>query len=42
MDIQGIKVPVISIHDLIEVKSLSGREQDLSDVEYLKKILDME
>ncbi len=40
MDIQGVKVPVISIGHLIQLKSLTGREQDLADVEYLKMILE--
>ena len=36
------KVPVISVPDLIELKLTSGRKQDLSDVELLRKLLDKE
>jgi len=39
-DLQGVKVPVISIADLIELKLRAGRKQDLSDVENLNKILE--
>jgi len=39
LEVQGVKVPVVSIQDLIRLKLYSGREQDLADVEYLKKIL---
>jgi len=38
-DLEGTKVPVISIQDLIELKSRAGRQQDLSDVQHLKGIL---
>jgi predicted nucleotidyltransferase len=38
-DLQGIKVPVISIGDLIELKLTAGRKQDLSDIENLSKVL---
>jgi predicted nucleotidyltransferase len=40
IQIQDIVIPVISIHDLIEIKLQTGRKQDLSDVEYLKKIIE--
>jgi len=40
IQIQDIIIPVISIHDLIEIKLQTGRKQDLSDVEYLKKIIE--
>ena len=40
MELQGEKIPTISIHDLIRLKEKSGRKQDLSDVEYLKMILE--
>ena len=40
IQIQDIVIPVISIHDLIEIKLQAGRKQDLSDVEYLKKIIE--
>ncbi len=39
-DIEGVKVPVISIPDLIELKLKSGRKQDLSDVEHLRSLLE--
>ncbi len=39
-EIEGIGIPTISIHDLITLKQHSGRKQDISDVEYLKKILE--
>lgn len=38
--IQEISIPIVSIHDLIELKLRAGRKQDLSDVEYLKLILE--
>jgi len=41
-DIEGTKVPVISIQDLIDLKSRAGRQQDFSDVEHLKSILEEE
>ena len=40
IDLQGEKIPVVSIHDLIKLKMKAGRKQDLSDVEHLKKILE--
>lgn len=36
--ILGDLVNVLSIEDLIEMKESSGREQDLIDVEFLKKV----
>jgi predicted nucleotidyltransferase len=38
--ISGIPVPIISIDDLIKMKEVSGREQDKSDIRYLKRIKD--
>ncbi len=35
----GITVPVVSIADLIKMKTQSGRPQDLSDIEALKYLL---
>lgn len=35
-----VMVPTVSIRDLIELKLSAGRKQDLSDVEYLKLILE--
>jgi hypothetical protein len=40
IQLQEVKVPVVSIHDLIELKLNAGRKQDLSDVEYLKLIIE--
>jgi hypothetical protein len=38
-DLEGVRVPVVSVLDLIEMKMQAGRQQDLSDVEHLKIIL---
>ncbi|MDQ1239809.1 MAG: hypothetical protein QG577_1995 [Thermodesulfobacteriota bacterium] len=35
-----VKIPTISIQDLIEIKIQAARKQDLSDVEHLKMILE--
>ena len=40
IELFGVKIPTISIRDLIELKEKSGRKQDISDVEYLRKILE--
>jgi len=40
VELQGEKVPLISIHDLIELKIKAGRKQDLTDAEHLKRILE--
>lgn len=40
MKIDSVSVSVISIDDLIKMKTKSGREQDLSDVEALKIVRD--
>lgn len=39
-DLEGEKIPTISIHDLIELKHQAGRKQDLSDVEHLRLLLE--
>ncbi|SPD74985.1 conserved hypothetical protein [uncultured Desulfobacterium sp.] len=39
-NIAGVEVPVISISDLIALKALSGRKQDLSDIEHLRTIIE--
>lgn len=40
IELQGGKVPTVSIRDLIELKLHAGRKQDESDVEHLKMILE--
>ena len=40
IQVQEVRIPVASIHDLIELKLYAGRKQDLSDVEYLKIIME--
>ena len=40
VELEGIIIPTISIHDLIELKLRAGRKQDLSDVEHLRVILE--
>jgi predicted nucleotidyltransferase len=40
IELQGDRVPVVSIRDLIELKQQASRKQDLADVESLKKILE--
>jgi len=40
VEIQEIKIPTVSIRDLIDLKTKAGRNQDLSDIEYLKIILE--
>ena len=39
-EIGQIKVPVISIEDLIELKLNAKRKQDLSDIEHLRLLLE--
>jgi hypothetical protein len=38
IEIQGVSIPVVSIPDLIRLKRKTGRRQDLSDIQHLKKI----
>ena len=38
--ISDTPVPIISIDDLIKMKEVSGREQDKSDIRYLRRIKD--
>jgi hypothetical protein len=40
VELQEEKVPLISIHDLIELKIKAGRKQDLTDAEHLRRILE--
>lgn len=39
VDIEGLAVPLISLHDLITAKRTSGREQDLRDVAGLERVV---
>lgn len=39
-DLEGEKIPTVSIRDLIELKLKAGRKQDLSDVEHLRILLE--
>jgi predicted nucleotidyltransferase len=39
-DLEGVRVPVVSVSDLIEMKMKAGRQQDLADVEHLRIILE--
>ena len=41
-DVDGLKVPVISINKLIKNKEASGRDKDLLDVKILKKYLELQ
>lgn len=40
IELQGDRIPVVSIRDLIELKQQAGRKQDLADIESLKAILE--
>jgi len=40
VELKEVKIPTVSIHDLIELKSRAGRKQDLSDVEHLRMVLE--
>ena len=40
VELEEVKIPTISIHDLIELKSRAGRDQDLSDVKHLRIVLE--
>lgn len=42
LDVQSVKIWVISIKDLIDMKLRAGRRQDLADVEHLKLLLEDE
>jgi predicted nucleotidyltransferase len=39
-DVEGTRVPVVSVQDLIDLKLRAGRQQDLSDAEHLKTVLE--
>lgn len=38
MDVGGVRVPVASIPDLIRLKEMAGRSQDVGDIDALKEI----
>ena len=38
MEIEGVKVFVPSLEDLIRMKKTAGRNKDLADLEYLEEI----
>jgi predicted nucleotidyltransferase len=40
IELQGDRIPVVSISDLIELKQRVGRKQDLADIESLKTIVE--
>jgi hypothetical protein len=40
IELQGDRIPIVSIRDLIELKRRAGRKQDLADIESLKTILE--
>ena len=40
IDLEGVSTPIVSIHDLIELKRNAGRQQDLADVESLTLVLE--
>jgi len=42
MELDGIKVRVCSIDDLIKMKKLAGRDKDLADIEHLTRIKEYE
>jgi len=39
IDVEGVKIPVMSIHDLIRIKEQTGREKDQLHVRILRAIL---
>ena len=36
--VQGLRLPVISVRDMIALKEQAGREQDLADIEHLHRL----
>ena len=41
MTIAGVKVSIVSIDDLIEMKSLSARARDMEDINHLERIKEL-
>lgn len=37
--VQGVRIPLISVEDLIRLKEKSGRAQDHSDIEHLRRLM---
>ncbi len=37
-EVQGVRIPLISVEDLIHLKEKSGRAQDRSDIEHLRRL----
>ena len=37
-EVEGVRIPLISVEDLIHLKEKSGRAQDRSDIEHLRRI----
>jgi Nucleotidyltransferase of unknown function (DUF6036) len=37
-EVQGVRIPLISVEDLIYLKEKSGRAQDRSDIEHLRRL----
>ena len=37
-EVQGVRIPLISVEDLIQLKEKSGRAQDRSDIEHLRRL----
>jgi hypothetical protein len=40
VELRDERIPVVSIHDLIQLKLRAGRKQDLADVEHLRIVLE--
>ncbi len=40
VELGEVKVPVVSIHDLIQLKKEAGRKQDIADIESLELVLE--
>lgn len=38
-EVEGVRIPLISVEDLIQLKEKSGRAQDRSDIEHLHRLI---